>query len=84
MPMVAWYVLSNVSYMNFVIKLVFPTDCSPRNTTFVFFTVVGPADEKSAVPGVPGAAIIEKCYSTEVKGRGRGRGKPRGVLQGRS
>ena len=27
-----WYVLSNLSYMNRVMMLVFPTDWSPRNT----------------------------------------------------
>lgn len=32
-PMVAWYVLSNVSYINRVINDVFPTDCSPKNTS---------------------------------------------------
>ena len=33
MPMVAWYMLSKESYMKRVIREVFPTDCSPRNTS---------------------------------------------------
>ena len=32
MPMVAWYVVSNLSYMKRVMMLVLPTDWSPRNT----------------------------------------------------
>jgi hypothetical protein len=33
MPIVAWYVESNVSYMNRVIIDVLPTDWSPRKTS---------------------------------------------------
>lgn len=33
MPMVAWYVVSNVSYMKRVMMLVLPTLWSPRNTS---------------------------------------------------
>jgi hypothetical protein len=32
MPIVAWYMLSNESYMNLVIRDVLPTLCSPKNT----------------------------------------------------
>jgi len=33
MPIVAWYMLSNESYMNRVMSEVLPTLCSPRNTS---------------------------------------------------
>jgi hypothetical protein len=36
-PIVAWYVLSNESYINLVIRDVFPTLCSPKNTSLNFF-----------------------------------------------
>ena len=32
MPMVGWWVLSKVLYMNWFIMEVFPTDRSPKNT----------------------------------------------------
>ncbi len=69
-PMVAWYVLSKVSYMKLwwilgiideiwqgryrVIKLVFPTLWSPSNTILVR---LGGVEEKSAVGGVEGESI---------------------------
>lgn len=33
---ITWYVLSNLSYMNLVMTLVFPTDWSPKNTSLYF------------------------------------------------
>lgn len=56
-PIVAWYVLSKVSYINRVIKLVFPTLCSPRNTNLNFLSGVL-AEEKSAVEGVWGVDML--------------------------
>lgn len=37
-PIVAWYVLSKLSYINLVIRDVFPTLCSPRKTSLNFLS----------------------------------------------
>lgn len=63
--------LSKVSYMNLVMRLVFPTLWSPRRTILVRF---GGVEEKSAVAGVDGASIggvqswpIPKPFTTMIQ-----------------
>ena len=57
MPIVAWYVLSNESYMKRVIKDVFPTDCSPKNTNLNF---------RRGLPKSPDVDILYYLSSEEM------------------
>lgn len=48
-PIVAWYLVSKLSYMNLVMIDVLPTHCSPRKTSLNFFSGLQSAIATSAV-----------------------------------
>jgi hypothetical protein len=65
-----WYVLSNVSYMNRVIMLVFPTDWSPRKTSLYLASGLEPAIFVSlSLPPSwwpPGVCFLSRHTKTKV------------------